>query len=123
MPDFITYRETIEFTIELPRDEHDAESFYGDSFRDAENVKSILKEVIDRRHEPDYVIDCDHQREVHILLADRTEVFAHRSHDAVIARFRELSGYTGDIFPFKDLMDTGRSWYTDYNQPQLQPTP
>lgn len=118
MPDFITYRETIEFTIQLPGNEHDAESFYGDSFRDAESVKSIVKEVIERRHEPDYVLDCDNQREVHILLADRVEVFAHRSHDAVIARFRELSGYTGDIFPFEDLVDTGRSWYTDYVQPQ-----
>ena len=118
MPDFITYRETIEFTIQLPGNEHDAESFYGDSFRDAESVKSIVKEVIERRHEPDYVLDCDNQREVHILLADRVEVFAHRSHDAVIARFRELSGYTGDIFPFEDLVDTGRSWHTDYVHPQ-----
>lgn len=121
MTDYIKYRETIEYTIALPRDDHEAESYYGDTFRDAENVKSIVKEVIERRHEPDYVIDLDNQREVHILLADRAEVFAHRSHDAVIARFRELSGYTGDIFPFKDLEDTGRSWYTDYDQPQFQP--
>lgn len=121
MPDYIKYRETIEYTIELPRNDFEAESFYGDSFRDAESVKSIVKEVIERRHEPDYVFDCDHQREVHILLADGDEVFAHRSHDAVVAKFRELTGYTGEISPFEDLVDTGLSWYTDYDQPQLQP--
>jgi hypothetical protein len=121
MTDYIGYRETIEYTIALPRDDHEAESFYGDSFGDAESVKSIVREVIERRHEPDYVIDCDNQRQVHILLADRAEVFAHRSHDSVIAKFRELSGYTGEIFPFDDLLDTGRSWYIDCDQPQLQP--
>lgn len=110
MPDFITYRETIEYRIQLPGNEHEAESFYGDSYRDASEVKSLHREVIGRHHEPDYVFDCDLRRQVHILLVDGAEVFAHRSHDAVIARFRELSGYTGHLELIGDLQDQDLSW-------------
>lgn len=110
MADFITYRETIEYTIALPRNDYEAESFYGDSFRDAERVKSLHREVIGRRHEPDYVFDINTEREVHILLADGVEVFAHRSHDAVVAKYRELTGSTYRIELFGDLDDPDKSW-------------
>jgi hypothetical protein len=70
----------------------------------------VLREIIDRRHEPDYVLSLDDDRQVHILLADGVEVFAHRSHDAVIAHFRELTGFTGQFELFDDLEDADKSW-------------
>lgn len=108
MTDHVTIRETIEYTVVLEGWENGNYSHL--SHLDAANAKTVLREVIDRRHEPDYVLDLDPAREVHILLADRVEVFAHRSHDAVVARFRELTGYAGSFELFDDLEDTGKSW-------------
>lgn len=108
MSDHITVRETIEYTVELQGWENGDISHL--SFQDATNAKTVVREIIGRRHEPDYVIDLDDKREVHLLLADGAEVFAHRSHDAVIAHFRELSGYTGHIELFDDLTDQDLSW-------------
>lgn len=90
MPDFITIRETIEYTLRLPRDPAEREYFEPD-FTDADDIRSVIKEVIECRHEPDYVLDCDLEREVHILLADSVEVFASRSHDVVYEHFKELT--------------------------------
>jgi hypothetical protein len=108
MPDHVTIRETIEFTVALEGWENG--DFSHLSHQDATSTKTVLREIIDRRHEPDYVLDVDDSREVHILLADGAEVFAHRSHDAVIARFKELSGYTGHLELFGDLEDPDLSW-------------
>lgn len=108
MPDHVTVRETIEYTVALEGWENGDYSHL--SFRDARDAKTVLREVIARRHEPDYVIGLDDDRQVHILLADGAEVFAHRSHDAVIAHFRELTGYTGHLELFDDLEDTDKSW-------------
>lgn len=108
MPEHITVRETIEYTVVLEGWENG--NFSHLSHQDADNSKTVLREIIGRRHEPDYVIDLDEDREVHILRADGVEVFAHRSHDAVIAHFRELTGYTGDVELFDDLVDTDKSW-------------
>lgn len=108
MPDHITVRETIEYTVELQGWENG--DFSHLSYQDATNAKTVVREIIGRRHEPDYVISLDGKREVHILLADGVEVFANRSHDAVIAHFRELSGYIGPLDLFDDLVDTDKSW-------------
>ncbi|WP_257787660.1 hypothetical protein [Arthrobacter sp. QXT-31] len=43
MPDYITFRETIEFEIEVPANDFEAEHHYGYGFREADTVKSIAK--------------------------------------------------------------------------------
>lgn len=108
MPEHVTVRETIEYTVQLQGWENG--DFSHLSYQDADNTKTVLREIIGRRHEPDYVIGLDDERQVHILFADGAEVFTHRSHDAVIAHFRERSGYTGPIGLFDDLVDTDKSW-------------
>lgn len=108
MPEHITVRETIEYTVQLQGWENG--DFSHLSYQDATSTKTVLREIIGRRHEPDYVIGLDDVREVHILFAGGVEVFTHRSHDAVIAHFRELSGYTGHLTLFDDLVDTDKSW-------------
>lgn len=108
MPERVTVRETIEYTVVLEGWENGDVSHV--SHLDADNAKTVVKEVIGRRHEPDYVIDLDEGRQVHLLRADGTEVFAHRSHDAVIAHFRKITGYTGHLELFDDLEDTDKSW-------------
>lgn len=57
MTDFITYRETVEFTIALPRDDHEADEMYGEGER--RDVKVVSREEIGRHHEPDYALGCD----------------------------------------------------------------
>lgn len=111
MPDHVTVRETIEYTVALEGWENG--DFSHLSYQDATSTKTVLREIIGRRHEPDYVLDLDDVREVHILLADGAEVFAHRSHDAVIAHFRELTGYTGEFEHFGDLENPDLSWSPD----------
>ncbi|QOT19564.1 hypothetical protein [Paenarthrobacter sp. YJN-5] len=108
MTDHITIRETLEYTVPLQGWENGDYSHL--THLDATSTKSVLREIIDRRHEPDYVISLDDDRQVHILLADGAEVFAHRSHDSVINHFRELTGYTGHLELFGDLEDTDKSW-------------
>ncbi|WP_157365056.1 hypothetical protein [Arthrobacter sp. QXT-31] len=56
------------------------------------------------------MIDIDFKREVYILRADGVEVFGDRSHDAVIAKFREITGSTQLIDLFDDLEDKDKSW-------------
>ena len=56
MTDFITYRETVEYTVQLPHNDYEADEMYGEC--DRLDVKVISKEEIGRRHEPDYAIDC-----------------------------------------------------------------
>lgn len=108
MTDHITVRETIEYTVPLQGWENGDYSHL--THLDATSTKTVLREIIGRRHEPDYVISLDEKREVHILLADGVEVFADRSHDAVIAHFRELTRYTGHLELFDDLEDKDLSW-------------
>jgi hypothetical protein len=110
MPDYIKFRETIEYEIQVPANDFEAEQHYGYGFREAGSVKSIAKEVVGRRHETDYVVDADFSRGVYILRADGIEVFADRSHDAVIAKFRELTGSIQRIDLFDDLEDKDKSW-------------
>jgi hypothetical protein len=110
MPERITVRETIEYTVVLEGWENG--DFSHLTHLDADNAKTVVKEIIGRRHEPDYVIGLDDDREVYILYADGAEVFTHRSHDAVIAHFREITGYTGHLELFDDLEDTDKSWNT-----------
>jgi hypothetical protein len=108
MPERVTVRETIEYTVILEGWESGDISHL--SHRDADNAKTVVREIIGRRHEPDYVIGLDCDRQVHTLYADGAEVFAHRSHDAVIAHFRDITGYTGHLELFDDLEDTDKSW-------------
>lgn len=108
MTDHITIRETIEYTVPFQGWENGDYSHL--THHDATSTKSVLREIIDRRHEPDYILSLDNDRQVHILYTDGTEAFAHRSHDAVIAYFRELTGYTGHIELFDDLEDVDKSW-------------
>lgn len=110
MSEHITIRETIEYTIEIDGPVNDPSELSYLGYMDASNTKTILKEIIGQRHEPDYVISLDDNREVHILLADATEVFADRSHDAVMLKFRELTGYTGDLHLVGDLENKDLSW-------------
>jgi hypothetical protein len=110
MSEHITIRETIEYTIQIDGPVNDPSELSYLGYMDASNTKTILKEIIDQRHEPDYVISLDDIREVHILLADATEVFADRSHDVVMLKFRELTGYTGDLHLVGDLENKDLSW-------------
>jgi hypothetical protein len=94
MPDHVTIRETLEYTVRLEGWEDG--NFNHLSYQDANSTKTVLREIIGRRHEPDYVLGLDDARQVHI--------------DAVIADFRQRSGYTGHLDLFDDLVDTDKSW-------------
>ncbi|WP_427019355.1 hypothetical protein ACQCSX_21935 (plasmid) [Pseudarthrobacter sp. P1] len=116
MPEHVTVRETIEYTVTLEGWENG--DFTRLSHVNAESTTTVLREIIGHHHEPDYVIGLDADKEVHILYADRLEVFNHRSHDAVIARFRDLTGYAGRLTLFDDLVDTDKSWFPESNRPE-----
>lgn len=108
MADFITYRETVEFTVALPRNDYEAEQMYGEE--DRRDVKVISREEIGRRHEPDYSLDCDLKAEQYYLLKDRERVFASRSHDAVLDHAASLGVDISQMFRFDDLENPDRSW-------------
>lgn len=109
MPEYVKVRETIEYTLQLPRDDEEAERFYG-TVDEAVETRTVSREEIVRWHETDYLLHTDFDRELYILLADGAEVFSHRSHDAVVQRHRELTGRTVASFLFNDLDDPDKSW-------------
>jgi hypothetical protein len=107
--DFITYRETVEFTVRLPRDDYEAEHSYGEERRE---VKVISREEIGRRHEIDYVLGTDLEAELYYLLADGERIFESRSHDVVVDHGISLGEDASRIFRFGDLDDHDKSWRT-----------
>ncbi|WP_427019351.1 hypothetical protein ACQCSX_21910 (plasmid) [Pseudarthrobacter sp. P1] len=100
MTDFITYRETTEYTIALPRDD-EADEMYGEP--DRRDVKVISREEIGRRHEPDYTLGCDLDAEIYFLLKDGERIFESRSHDAVVTHCASLGEDVSRVFRFGDL--------------------
>lgn len=108
MTDFITYRETVEYTIALPRNDYEADEMYGEG--DRLNEKVISKEEIGRRHEPDYAWDCDLAAELYFLLKDGVRIFESRSHDAVIEHAASLGDDVSKVMRFGDLEDPDKSW-------------
>jgi hypothetical protein len=108
MTDFITYRETVEFTIRLPRNDYEAEHMYGEGER--QDVKVLSREEIGRRHEPDYSWACDLDAELYFLLKDGERIFSHRSHDAVIEHAAALGDDVRGVQLFGDLEDPDKSW-------------
>ena len=108
MTDFITYRETVEFTIALPRDDHEADEMYGEG--DRMDVKVISREEIGRRHEPDYVLGVDMEAELYFLLEDGERIFESRSHDAVVDHCGSLGDDVSRVFRFGDLEDQDKFW-------------
>lgn len=110
MAEILTIRETIEYTVEVPTDPDEHPHWTG-SYHDATSLKSISREVLERRHVPDYVVGMDMDRGVHWLTADGTEVFAHRSSDAVYEHYKEITGQPDfAYFRFDDLEDPDKSW-------------
>ncbi|MFB9713966.1 hypothetical protein [Arthrobacter methylotrophus] len=108
MTEFITYRETVEYTIALPRDEHEADKMYGEGNRLNETV--ISKEEIGRRREPDYSWDCDLNAELYFLLKDGVRIFESRSHDAVVKHAASFGDDVSRVFLFGDLDNPDKSW-------------
>lgn len=108
MTDFITYRETVEYTVRLPRNDYEAEHMYGEGER--EDVKVISREELGRRHEPDYAWDCDPKAELYLLLKDGVRIFSSRSHDAVVDHAASLGEDVSGVFRFGDLEDPDKSW-------------
>ncbi|WP_139187271.1 hypothetical protein [Pseudarthrobacter chlorophenolicus] len=107
MTDFITYRETVEFTVRLPRDDYEAEHSYGEERQD---VKVVSREEIGRRHEVDYSWDCDLEAELFYLLKDGERIFESRSHDAVVDHCGSLGDDVSQVFRFGDLDDQDKFW-------------
>lgn len=122
MTDYIKIRETIEYEIRVAPEgyeEFDNDSYYADRV----NERTLLKEEVGRRHEVDYAIGCDFERELHTLSADGEEVFTSRSHDAVVFEWARLSDTpvpddvkplarhnSGFPFLFGDVADPDKSW-------------
>jgi hypothetical protein len=108
MTDFITYREVREYTIRLPRNDHEADEMYGEGDRLNETV--ISKEEIGRRHEIDYSWDCDLAAELYFLLKDGERIFSSRSHDAVVEHAAALGDDVTGVMRFGDLDDPDKTW-------------
>jgi hypothetical protein len=108
MTDFIRYRETVEYTIALPRDDHEADEMYGEG--DRQDVKVISNEEIGRHHEPDYALGTDMDAELFFLLKDDVRIFESRSHDAVVDHYGSLSDDVSRVFRFGDLEDQDKFW-------------
>lgn len=108
MTDFITYRETTEYTIALPRNDYEADQMYGEGER--RDVKVISKEEIGRRHEVDYSLGCDLTAELYFLLKDGVRIFESRSHDAVVDHCGSLGDDVSQVFRFGDLENPDKSW-------------
>ncbi|MET4143847.1 hypothetical protein [Arthrobacter sp. UYCo732] len=108
MADFITYREIRDYTIRLPRNDHEADEMYGEG--DRQDVKVISREEVNRRHEPDYAWDCDLDAELYFLLKDGDRIFSSRSHDAVVDHAASLGEDVSQVFRFRDLEDPDNSW-------------
>lgn len=81
MTERITIREVVEYTIEVAESEKDNPEEWPDYFNAEGEIKSVHREVLDREHLVDYVLDVDIHREVWILRADGVNVFESRSHD------------------------------------------
>lgn len=107
MTDYITYRETVEFTVRLPRNDYEAEHMYGE---EREDVKVLSREEIGRRHEPDYTLDCDLKAECYHLLKDGERIFTHRGHDAVLEYAKSAGQDISNMSRFGDLDDPDLSW-------------
>lgn len=108
MTDFITYREVTEYTIALPRDDHEADEMYGEG--DRLDVKVVSREEIGRRHEPDYALGTDMDAELFYLLKDGERIFESRSHDAVVNHCGSLGDDVSRVFRFGDLDDPDKFW-------------
>lgn len=108
MTDFIRYRETVEYTIALPRNDHEADERYGEG--DRLNEKVISKEEISRHHEPDYALGLDMDAELYFLLKDGVRIFESRSHDAVVDHCGSLGDDVSRVFRFGDLEDQDKFW-------------
>ncbi|HEX9089538.1 MAG TPA: hypothetical protein VF867_18755 [Arthrobacter sp.] len=108
MTDFITYRETTEYTIALPRNDYEADHMYGEGER--RDVKVISKEEIGRRHVVDYSWDCDLTTELYFLLQDGVRIFESRSHDAILEHAASLGDDVSGQQRFGDLEDPDKSW-------------
>lgn len=106
MPDFITYRETIEYTVQLPWDDDEADRWHEERIE----VKTISKEEIGRRHEVDCVLGTDLEAELHHLLADGERIFESRSHDAVVEHCGSLGDDVSRVFRYGDLDNPDKSW-------------
>lgn len=106
MTDFITYCETVEYTIALPRADQDA-AMYGEDRRD---VKVISREEIARRNEPDYTWECDLKAELYFLHKNGEQIFSSRSHDAVLDHAATLGDDISGARRFGDLENQDKSW-------------
>ncbi|WP_235778884.1 hypothetical protein [Sinomonas notoginsengisoli] len=112
MAEILTVRETIEYDIEVATGYDDDPGFDSDR-SEAISVRSVSKEILRRRHIPDFVIGVDSDRGLYWLSQDGTEVFAHRSHDAVCEKYKELASEPGyAYFPFGDIDDPDKYWRT-----------
>ncbi|MCU6480524.1 hypothetical protein [Arthrobacter sp. A2-55] len=111
MPEIITVRETIEYTITVPTGSYPM-ALEEVSYLDATSSRTLLKDVVSKVHEPAYVFDLDMEREVFTLLADGVEVFASRSHDARLDHYLSLGGehVPGWTERYDDLENTDRVW-------------
>lgn len=112
----ITYRQVIEFTVEVNEEEQELD-YWDDIDRsrdEANDLRAIFTEVVKREHVIDWCLNCDNEKELYMLLADGEVVYQHSSHDMVVLRYEYLTGEklfgTSKFFLYDDLDRPEHSW-------------
>lgn len=99
MTDYRKVRQVIEFEIEIDEDYEWKSLDPIDPMDYTDSLKVIHTELLEERHEVDYVFGCDYEREVHQLFADGKLIFEHRNHDEVCHEYGRQAGVKITLHP------------------------
>lgn len=126
MTEQIKIRQIVEFQVNIDdRDPGAVEEFKErisqgrvDS-QDADGpVTLVLTEVVMQKRLPNYILDCDYENELHILISDGEEVFSHRDHKQVVLKWAELTGEVANFYKnFNDPERWKSNSFLDYGDP------
>lgn len=110
MTEFAKIRKVIEFEVKVDEDFEWTKEAGFEEYYDYD-ITTVLTEVVERRHEVDYVFDINREKELYYLLADGEKVFEHRNHDEIVKEYARLTGAEITWHEFGE----GPSWWGQDN--------
>jgi hypothetical protein len=120
MTERIKIREVIEYEIEVEEWEKEYPEEWPDYLDALGDVKTVRKDVLEREHLVDYLLDVDIDREVWILREDGVIVFESRSHDLRDDEYLKRKGIERGTWEtsawlnkeYDDRVDQDKTWRT-----------
>lgn len=80
----------------------------------------VFTEHLSTRHEVDFVLGIDMERELHQLYADGEIVFEHRDHDEVVREYGRRAGVEVNFYTAETVSSVSRyskNWFLSYGDP------